>query len=102
MSIWNNYEKLYPIPEGMHDSTFPNDACPSYCSEDGTVQVWLMDEEEVMDVYGADDGTRFSVDRSMNGEPTYGMAEGDPMIVTRFQTWADTLMYLTIIVSEVK
>ena len=98
-SIWDTYAELYPIPEGMVDSTYGNDACPSYCSEDETVHVWLFDYDAMMDVYRGDDGTRFRVDRSCNGEPAYGMAEGDPMTVTRVQTWADTLMYLTLIVT---
>ena len=99
-SIWDNYEELYPIPEGMIVSTYGNDSGPSYSSQDGTVQVWFVDEEDLP--FHGDDGARFIVERSLNGEGVYGMSEGygDPMTVTRFQTWADALMYVTLIVHE--
>ena len=96
-SIWDTYQELYPIPEGMIDCTYGNDSGPSYSSQDGTVQVWFVDEED-LPVHG--DGTRFIVERSLNGEEVYGMSEGygDPMTVTRFQTWAGTLRYLDYII----
>ncbi len=90
-TIWDTYAELYPIPEGMIDSTWHHNECPSYESADGTVQVWLLGEP-------TPSGEYFEVRHSRNGDPIDHVFEQD-VHYDHFTNWIEALAYLTQIVN---
>ena len=50
--VWTLASDKYPLPEGFEDTSWYNDACPSYTGFDGKMIIWLGDNSTTKDVYG--------------------------------------------------
>ena len=56
MSIWNSYQKEYPLPDGFYDPmNGGTDLCPSYLKFNDRVQIWFHDPETHADAHGPDE-----------------------------------------------
>ena len=94
--IWSNHQELYPIPEGFEDTTYGNDAAPSYTGLGGRCMVWMSDEDTQRDMWGdAINRPWFAVNYHPTDE-VYGHAD-DEMTSMNLYTWDSVLQLLKII-----
>ena len=101
-NIWSHHEEWYPIPDGFVESSWKNDACPSYRSADGRCMIWLHDDATLLDVYGIVTGyPRFVVDFHPTTEDIYGENdEAEGFLSTTVATWENVLQLVTILLKE--
>jgi hypothetical protein len=94
--IWANHQELYPIPQGFEDTTYHNDAAPSYMGLNGRCMVWMHDETTQIDVWGdASNRPLFTVAYHPT-DAVYGLGD-DEIISMHLNTWVNVLQLLAII-----
>ena len=101
--IWDNHQELYPIPEGFEDSTYHNDATPSYTglhdstSGDDHCVIWIYDNETSKDCYGDTEyRPAFTVHYNPTGE-AYGTTEDEGTRTVDLHSWNDVLWLIEIL-----
>ena len=52
ITVWGIRNEKYPIPEGFEETSWTNDACPSYTGFDGKMIIWIGDYDTTLDIYG--------------------------------------------------
>jgi hypothetical protein len=75
--IWANHQELYPVPFGFEDTTYYNDATPSYTGMDGRCMVWMFDEDTQRDVWGDLNHRPFFIVDYHSQDAVYGLADDE-------------------------
>jgi len=93
--IWNVYGEKYPMPDGFEDSTYGNDATPSYEGFGHKFKIWMHDAATFADVWGAEEPFThpFAIEFSHVGEIWGGVTQDDlPDYQERLlETWDEVL-----------
>ena len=96
--IWSNHQELYPIPDGFEDTTYRNDAAPSYTGLNGRCMVCMHDEATQMDTWGDATHRPLFVVAYHPTREAYGLNfEDEGFMSVQLATWQNVLQLLNII-----
>lgn len=110
-TIWENHQDLYPIPDGFEDSSWGDDAAPSYTGFDGRCIIWMHDQstmEDIHGLWGTEEGNKrfknwksFSVVYVTEGE-AYGLGDdSDISLSAGTHTWDHVLFLISLLRNHV-